>query len=265
MPLIGTETMPLTDSGDFTILVKLPVGTALSYTNDIMTKAEHIVTSDPDVATCFAAAGTTLSLRGTSTAQTPYQGSMTVKLKEEHKKTTAENIQLLQGQLSKSLTGARVLITPFDLITLILTGGATNIETDIFGTDLTQLARISRDAMDKLRQIPGLESVDVNIQDSAPELRWKVDREKALQLGVTYNDIANTLYTASAGLLSTYYQESGFEYPIYVQIPENKTKVHSGSNQSPNIESEFECRRYDESNSPWDRSHSPISKWDRAK
>ncbi len=224
VPLIGTETMPQTDSGDFTIVVKLPVGTALSYTNDLMKKAEHIVTADPDVATCFAAAGTTLSLRGTSTSQTAYQGSMTVKLKEDHKKTTAQNIQLLQGQLSKSLTGARVLITPFDLITLILTGGATNIETDIFGTDLSQLARLSRETMDKLRQIPGLESVDVNIQDSSPELRWKVDRQKALQLGVTYNDIANTLYTSSAGLLSTYYQEGGFEYPIYVQVPENKRK-----------------------------------------
>lgn len=224
MPLIGTETMPLTDSGDFTVLVKLPVGTALADTNAAMAKAEHIVTADADVDTCFSAAGTTLSLRGTSTALTAYQGSMTVKLKDDHKKTTAENIKMLQGQLGKALTGARVLITPFDLVTQILTGGTANVETDIFGPDISQLSRLSKETMDKLRQIPGLESVDTNIQDSTPELRWNVDRNKALQLGVSFHDIANTLYTASAGTLSTYYQEGGFEYPIYVQVPEKKRK-----------------------------------------
>ncbi len=221
---IGTETMPQTDSGDFTVIIKLPVSSALSETNAAMIKAEHIVSSDPDVATCFTAAGTTLSLRGTSTTQTAYQGSMTVKLKEVRKHSTQEVIKSLQQKLGKSITGARVLVTPFDLVTQILTGGTSNVETDIFGPDITELARISKELMEKFRQIPGLESVDTNIQDATPEMRWEVDREKALQLGVTFQDIAGTLNTATSGDLSTYYQEGGFQYPIYVQVPENRRK-----------------------------------------
>src|SRR5206468_8623534 len=48
----------------------------------------------------------------------------------------------------------------------------------------------------------------------------RVDRQKALEYGVSYTDVANTLNTATNGTLSSYYQESGYQYPIYVQIPE---------------------------------------------
>lgn len=241
-PQIGTETLPQTDSGDFQVIVKLPVGTALEKTNETMKTAEGIVMKNPDVATVFAAAGTTLSLRGTTTALIPYQGSMTVKLKEDRKNSTAQVIRRLQRQMGAALPGARVLITPFDLVTQILTGGAQNMEADIFGSDIKVLGRVAREAMEKLRQIPGLESVDRNIQDATPELQWKVDREKALQLGVNFSDIAGALNTATNGNLSSYYQEGGFQYPIYVQLPVNKRKTvaellnmpisHGGSSSS---------------------------------
>jgi HAE1 family hydrophobic/amphiphilic exporter-1 len=109
-------------------------------------------------------------------------------------------------------------------VTQILTGGATNIEADIFGPDINVLSRLSKETLDKLRQVPGLEAVDIAIQDATPELQWKVDRDKALQLGVSFSDIATALNTATNGDLSSYYQEGGFQYPIYVQLPESKRK-----------------------------------------
>src|SRR5439155_10092229 len=73
VPQIGTEMMPQTDSGDFTITVKAPVGTSLARTNEIMRRVEGILTHNPNVATAFSAAGTTLSLRGSTTNLTAYQ------------------------------------------------------------------------------------------------------------------------------------------------------------------------------------------------
>src|SRR5438128_3862810 len=61
VPQIGTELMPQTDSGDFTVTIKMPVGTALSKTNQVMKQVEQILTSNPNVETAFSAAGTTLS------------------------------------------------------------------------------------------------------------------------------------------------------------------------------------------------------------
>ncbi len=52
-----------------------------------------------------------------------------------------------------------------------------------------------------------------------------MDRQKALQLGVSFADIANTLNTATNGTITTYYQEKGFQYPIIVQMPEATRKT----------------------------------------
>src|SRR5207244_9319862 len=98
---------------------------------------------------------------------------------------------------------------------------------DIYGEDLTTLSNLAREVMGRVRGIPGYENVDVNWQEATPELQWKVDRQKALQLGVTFSDIANTLNTATNGTIASYYQERGFQYPIVVQLPEAERKTVS--------------------------------------
>jgi HAE1 family hydrophobic/amphiphilic exporter-1 len=226
VPQIGTEMMPQTDSGDFTVMIKLPPGTALEKTNQVMQQVEHILTSNPNVATAFAAAGTTLSLRGSTTALTPHQGSVTVKLKEDRKNTTLEVMNDLRRQFGR-LPGARALVNQFDIVSMIMTGGNQNVEIDIFGDDLTTLSNLAKEVMGRVRGIPGFENVDVNWQDAMPELQWTVDRQKARQMGLSFSDVANTINTATNGNIASYYQEKGFQYPIIVQLPESKRKTVS--------------------------------------
>jgi HAE1 family hydrophobic/amphiphilic exporter-1 len=224
VPQIGTELMPQTDSGDFTVTVKMPVGTALATTNRTMQQVEQIILSNPNVATAFSAAGTTLSLRGTTTALTPYQGSVTVKLKDDRKQSTLEVMNDLRRQLAR-LPGARSMPNQFDLVSMLMTGGPQNLEIDIFGDDLTTLSNLSKEVMARVRNIPGFENVDVNWQEATPEVQWKVDRQKALQLGINFSDIANTINTATNGTIASYYQEKGYQYPIIVQMPESERKT----------------------------------------
>lgn len=223
VPFVGTEIMPQTDSGNFNVTLKMPVGTALSVTNATMKKVEQILLKNPNVETVFSAAGTTLNLRGSTTQLTPYMGSATVRLKDTRKETTQQVIQDVQKQLG-ALPGARAIVYPYDLVTLILTGGTTSVEADIYGNDLQQLSRVSEQLVGQARRIPGFESADLNVQESTPEIDWRVDRQKMLQLGVTYQDIANALNTTTNGTLATYYQQGGFQYPIYVDFPVNQRK-----------------------------------------
>lgn len=223
VPQIGTELLPQTDSGNFTVLVRLPVGTALSKTNATIQQAEAFVQQIPEVETLFAAAGTTLSLRGTTTTQTPYQGNMTIRLKDNRKRSTQEIMAYVQSKLH--LAGARVIVQPYDIVTQVISGGNQNIEVDIYGQNLTQLSAVSRDVLSQVRGIPGMENADTAVQDATPELQFTIDREKALQFGISFSDIANTINTATNGTLSSYYQENGFQYPIYVQLPEANRKT----------------------------------------
>ncbi|MHB8636134.1 MAG: efflux RND transporter permease subunit [Fimbriimonadaceae bacterium] len=224
LPTIGSEMLPQTDSGDININVKHPVGTSYEQTDATMKAVEKIVLKDKDVAAMFSAAGTGLSLRGASTTQISYQGAATVHLKDDRKLSTAATVQLFRKELAV-IPGARIQATTTDLVTMILTGGATNMEVDIFGPNYEQDSSVARQVSDALRKIPGLTGVDLNIQEKTPELRWKVDRNKALAYGVSFQDIANTLTTASAGALTTYFQENGFQVPIYVEVPANERKT----------------------------------------
>jgi HAE1 family hydrophobic/amphiphilic exporter-1 len=221
LPQIGQELMPATDSGDFNISVKMPVGTALAKTNEAMQNVEKIVSSDPNVATVFATVGA--GGRGGSSLA-PYQGSLSVKLKEGRTESTLQVIGDLRRQLSR-LPGVMARLTQFDLVTNLMTGGNQNVEIDIFGDDLATLSASAREVMQQMRGVQGLENLDVNWQDAMPEIQWKVDRQKALQLGVSFSDIANTLNTATNGSITTYYQEKGFQYPIVVQLPEAQRKT----------------------------------------
>lgn len=224
VPFIGSELMPETDSGDFRVSVKMPVGTALEKTNQVMQQIEKTLTDNPNVQTAFAAAGSNLSLRGTTTSLSSNEGSVTVKLKEEREQSTQEVIGDLRKKMGQ-IPGARVQINQFDLVSQIMSGGNQNIQVNIFGDDLKTLAAMGKAVSEKMRDVTGLENVDVNWQEATPELQWKVDRVKAQQLGVTFRDVADTINTATRGTISSYYQEQGFQYPILVQLPEEKRKT----------------------------------------
>jgi len=222
-PFIGTEMMPETDTGDLTVRINMPVGTALDKTDAVVRKAEEIIMRHPDVEMILASAGTGMALRGTSPRLQGNEGSVTVKLRADRKRSSAEVIGELRKELSQ-ISGARIQIRSTDLVSRIITGGAQNIQINIFGNDLATLSRLARTMMDRMREIPGLENLDVNWQEATPEVQWRVDRDKALQLGVSFTDVANTLKTATSGTIASYFQEDGFQYPILVQLPESKRK-----------------------------------------
>jgi HAE1 family hydrophobic/amphiphilic exporter-1 len=224
VPQIGTELLPPTDSGSFSVDIRLPPGSALSETDQTVQQAEHIVIRNPEVDTMFSAAGSTLTLRGTTTALIPYEGSIQVKLKDNRRQTTLQVINHLRRALS-GLPGATVRIFQFDLVTNLMTGGNPNVEVDIFGNDLGTLYSAGSEVLNRVRGVRGYENLDVNWQAAMPEIRWLVDREEAEQLGINFSDVANTLNTATNGTITTYYQESGFQYPIIVQVPEAQRKT----------------------------------------
>lgn len=230
MPYIGSEMIPQTDTGDLNINVKLPPGTALAKTDAVMKRIEAIVLSNPNVDTVFASSGSSSATRGGGGSSVSNQGGVTIHLKENRRQPTKDVMDDLRKKLS-GIAGLRPRISPNDIVSRLMTGGDQNIEVDIYGTDLSTLSRLSGEVMKRMRGIAGLENLDVNWQESMPEIQWQVDRQKATQLGVTFTDIANTLGTATNGTVASYYQEEGFQYPIVVQLPEvDRKTVESMSN-----------------------------------
>lgn len=219
---VGREQLPQTDTGDLQVRVRLPLGTALAETNKVMLEVESILMSDPDVQTAVVGAGANINLRGGGNSA-GHEGSGIVRLKSDRKADTETVVRRLQGQLGK-LPGVRAQVSPYDAVANTL-GGNPGMSVDIFGQDLSQLTQIAQQVRERLETIPGLENVDVSVQEATPELQWQVDRAKAQTMGITFNDIATTLSAGTNGVLSTYYQERGYQYPIYVIVPEDRRKT----------------------------------------
>ncbi len=235
-PSVGTEQLPASDSGNVTVRVKLPIGTALSKTDETMKVVESILLKDPDVETVIAGAGANVGLRGAGNG-VANEGSASIKLKDDRKARTDDVVKRLQRALRK-VPGAQSQVSSYDIVANILGGANTGMSVDVYGQDLVELTQTAKSVRDVMSGIPGMENVDVSVQDAAPELQWHVDREKARTLGITFQDVAQTLSASTSGTLSTYYQERGYQYPIYVQVPQADRKTVQQLENLPVIGSE---------------------------
>ncbi len=218
-PFVGRENLPQTDTGNLTINVKLPLGASLDTTVATMKQVDALLLKDPDIDTFLSGSGFSFRSSGGS-ASTPNNGGATIQLKANRKSSTTDVVKRLQGALSK-FPGAKIQVTPFDVVANIIGGSNLGLTVDVFGNDLVQLAATSAQVQSALDKIPGLTGVDTSLQDATPEIHFSIDRDKAQTLGVSFQDIANTLTSSTSGDLSTYYQENGFQYPIMVQVPQN--------------------------------------------
>jgi HAE1 family hydrophobic/amphiphilic exporter-1 len=96
--------------------------------------------------------------------------------------------------------------------------------------------------VDKMRQLPGFLDVNSDLQISSPQLKLDIDRDRALALGVTPQQIQDALYTAyGSRQVSTIYTPAN-EYavitevePQYRSTPEALQKLYVRSTQGPLI------------------------------
>ncbi|CAN5570917.1 efflux RND transporter permease subunit [soil metagenome] len=219
-PQIGQEQIPQTDTGDVTVRIRLKNATAVAITDAAMKKAEKILTDDPDVESYIAGSGTGVGVRGGGNGGRSNEGSAQVHLKANRTSKTEDVVKRLQKEFN-AIPGVNAQVSPYDVVANILGGNNTGLSVDIFGQDLGTLTSVADSVKEALSDIPGLENVDTQQQDANPELQWTVDRAKAQTLGVSTTDISSTLNASTSGQLSSYFQENGFQYPIYVQVPEN--------------------------------------------
>lgn len=222
-PMVGTESLPKTDSGDINVRVRLPVGTALATTRDKMAQVEEVLLADPDVETVFLSVGAGISFRGSVGGAQANAGAANIHLRKDRKASTDEVAKRLEAGM-RGISGVRATATPFDLVANIIGGNVQGLSVDVFGNDLDQISAVAEQMKEELSDVPGLEGVDVSVEDATPEVQWQVDRQKAQSLGVSYEDIASAIQGSTNGTLSTYFQDDGFQYPILVQLPIDKRR-----------------------------------------
>ena len=225
---VGTEFFPDSDESQFSLSVKLPVGTRIEETEKYITKVENVIRQNvPEAKAIISDIGIPSQKSGNLFSQNPgtYAGNISVQLVEptQRNRSEADVINALRPKLI-AMPGARIYVTPGGFLHFLLNfGSAAPIDVEIMGFDQPTATRLAHQVYDMVRTTPGAADVQISQDPNLPQLRVIVDRDKAGALGVNVGDVANTVATAIDGDIASLYEDpqNGNSYNILVRLNES--------------------------------------------
>jgi CzcA family heavy metal efflux pump len=151
-----------------------------------------------------------------------------ISLKPDHKRPTRAYVDELRRRLPQEFPGTQFFFQPADIVSQILNFGVpAPIDIQLIGPRQQADYELAQQISNRIEQIPG--AVDVHVQQlfSAPTLFLNVDRSRALSVGLTQEQVAQSLLlTLSSSFQGTpsfwVNPANGFEYNVAVQVPQYK-------------------------------------------
>jgi len=186
---VGTEFVPKADFSETYVNFQTPVGSAIEATETKARQVEAIIREFPEVRY-------TLATLNTGNALGKNSASIYVRLidRKERSRSVDQMSAILRDRLAR-VPG--ITVTHAGLLDSV--GGNKQIEFSLQGPDQRELERLARQAMDKVRSIPGLVDLDSSVKDNKPTLRVEVQRASAADLGLGTGQLAGPLRTLVAG------------------------------------------------------------------
>ncbi len=225
---IGTEFFPDQDEGQFNLTVKLPVGTRPEVTDGVMRQIEGIVRQNvPEVQTLLSDVGVPSAKGGNlfGSNSGSHSGSLQVALVpiDQRKRSEFEIINALRPKLT-AVPGAAIFINPGGFLRFLLNfGSSAPVDVEIRGYDLETGAALAKKVAAIAQSVQGATDIQISREDNLPELRVKIDRERAGVLGVSVADVANTINTCINGSVASLFSDpvNGNQYNILVRFGED--------------------------------------------
>ena len=257
IPFIGTDFFPQVDAGQIRLHVRAPAGTRVEETEAYFKQVEDTIRQTVPPAELsdildnigLPYSGYNIALSDTATIGS-FDGEVLISLKPDHA-STWNYIRDLRHRLNRQFPDLTFFFQPADIVGQILNFGLpAPIDVQVIGPLGNAPANyvLAQQISARMARIPGAVDVHLHQVVDAPELRFNVDRTRADQLGLTQQDVANSLLISLSGnlqLAPNYWinPQNGVDYPIIVQAPEYRmtstadllgTPVHAGGARAAN-------------------------------
>lgn len=183
MNLVSTEYAPQEDDGQFQLSLTLPVGTALTVTDDVTRQMEGLLGDVHEITNVY------VNANGNG-------ANFTIETEEKSKRS--KSLDDIMGEVRKLAT----LLPDTRARTSVsnpLSGGSNSIGIDILGDDLPTLTQVGDQLVEVAQTVPGITSAQNSSQQQQPELQISVDRDRAAAAGVSTSQISSTLRTMIQG------------------------------------------------------------------
>ncbi|WP_394127613.1 vibriobactin export RND transporter permease subunit VexH [Vibrio hepatarius] len=124
------------------------------------------------------------------------------------------------GQVRKALAGIPdVRVFPF--MPGFRGGSSEPVQFVLGGSDYPELKQWAEKLEQLAEESPFMEGADINYSEKTPELVVSVDKQRAAELGISVQDISETLEIMLGGKSETTFVERGEEYDVYLRGDEN--------------------------------------------
>ena len=218
---VGKDFFPPDDQGEFEIVVSGPEGWSLERSLKLVDELEAQVRAFPEVAHI-------LSSVGEGDASSPSDMKLYVRMTPlEKRKITQFEVMAMARQLLKAHPELRGAV---QYVGAISGGGFRQqiINLNLHGPDLSRLAEFTSKLIDAMKRIPGLVDIDSTLKLGKPELRVRIDRMRAADLGVSVRDIADALrFLVGGDLKVTEYREGDEVYDVKIRAEEKNRTLAS--------------------------------------
>lgn len=205
VPLVGTEFLPATDEGQFTINISAPIGSELEEIEAIMIQVEEELVDITEIETIFSSV---------SNQANTGQISCVLNKQSQRKRSTKEVADEVRNKIF-DIAGAEKAVNVSSSVSLAsLGGGAVSI--NIKGDNLDTLKLIADDIKNIVGSVEGITEAKSSIEEGIPEVQIIVDRTRASQYGLTAGQIANSVRGTVSGITATRFKYEGDEIDVVI-------------------------------------------------
>ncbi len=214
-PRLGKELVPDDDQSEYSVNVRLPRGTNFARTDEYIRPIEEGLRKLPEVRTVF----TTVNVGSANffIGLTPL----------EEREVSQQELMRDARVYLRQFRDARISVSGGTDISGSSTasagrggGGANRVQLLIQGPDIEQLQAYVTELLAKVRTIPGIVDADTNFEPTAPELRVRIDRTRAADLGVSIDSLASNLRLLVGGDEVSKYKEGDDQYSVQLRLDE---------------------------------------------
>jgi len=222
----GSEFLPKADDGLITVKVMMPTGTSMEETDKVLNQIEKVIAEQDFIHGYATLAGG--KVWGLVTTEKSFEGELNMQLvpAAQRPMNTDEYVEKLRPVVMKAVKAPGAIIKVFHAkMKGIRQTGQFDIELEILASrnesmqDIFGQASLIRNELKELDYLTGL---DISLRLTKPEFQVKVDRQKAFVLGISYEDIGNTIKTMVGGTIPTRYKDGAYYYPIRIIIDERE-------------------------------------------
>ncbi len=242
-PALGKAFFPRTDPGQFVVNVKVPAGTRIEVTNDIIARIEqdirHVV-SPEDLNMVVSNIGITPDLSAIYTSNSGmHTAFIQVSLQEEHKVGSYAYMELVRRRLASDFPDVSTYFQAGGLVDSVVNQGKpAPVDIQVGGNDLPQAFRLAQQIAARLHGLSTVSDVLIPQDLDYPGIELNINRERASLLGITPKSVVDNVITAltSDGMIAPSFwvdPKTGNSYMLTVQYPETEIQTMTDFKQIP--------------------------------